>query len=270
MGNLAPHADNLMLGKGKFLFKRFSSAGVAPKDWSFLGNCDTAEIGMNDDVLEKRSSMDAAAGILKKITKNRAIELTIKGNDYALKNMALALMGSTAFLPAQTGGAIAGEAVSGTDFAIPGAVYKLANRDVSSVVLKQGATTLVENTDYKVVNAKAGFVQLLESSSTLDDGAAFTADYTAAAIAADTVPVVQGGTETNIEGQLYFLGDPTSGPTYEGVFHFCSFTPDGAVALIQDDWGEWGLKVALQDDSEGDHGGTAANPYFSLIEVPQA
>jgi hypothetical protein len=267
MGKLAPDADNLMLGKGKLYWKRFNTDGSAPPDWYLLGNCDTVEIGMNDDVLEKRSSMDAAAGILKRITKNRSVEVSIKGNDYALMNMALTLMGNESTLAAQTGGAVVSEALSGAANLVLGAVYKTANRQISAVAVKQGATTLVLGTDYEILSAEIGLIRIKPTSVTADEAAAVTVDYTGAAIAADTVKTLKGATETQIEGALMFVGDPTSGPRYQVEFWYVSSTPDGTVPLIQDDWGEWGLKMAVQDDSTGQYGGSAGEPYFRVTEL---
>jgi hypothetical protein len=263
MGNFAPHKDNLMLGKGQFFAYRFSTAGVKSADLYHMGNVNNAEIQVEDDTIELRSSMTKAAGVLKKVTKSRTVTLKLTGNDYALKNIALMLMGQEATF-SQTTGSVTGEALTGGANAIKGAHYRTAFRGVSALAVKQGVTVLVAGTDYLLVDPTGGVIRLLETSVTITGASPLTCDYTKATITAQ--PIIRPFTDTDVQGQIVFIGDPTSGPVYEAIFWYVNYKPDGSLGLIQDDWGEWNLDLTVQDDTPGLYGGSANEPYGRIYE----
>jgi hypothetical protein len=60
---------------------------------------------------------------------------------------------------------------------------------------------------------------------------------------------VSGGSATNIEGRLRFIGDPTTGPKYEAEFWRVTIRPDGVMGLIGDDFASTPLTVRVEDDS---------------------
>lgn len=260
-----PSPDNVILGKGALYFDRRTAAGVST-GYRHLGNCSVFEVSTEDDVLELRSSLSSAAGVYKRVTRQRSVKLSITGYEFEPNLLAIALMGDvTDFI--QAGGSITAETLATAEVTgLAGKYFQTANRKISAVTLKQGAATLVEGTDYEVVNATVGIIRILPTSETVADGTALTIDYTAAAVAAGATKLIRGATTSLVQGKLLFVGDPQTGPAYEATVWNASFSPQGALGLLQDDWGTWQLDGTAQDDSAGQYGGSTLNPYYQLVE----
>lgn len=104
----------------------------------------------------------------------------------------------------------------------------------------------VLDADYKVFDAAAGLIQILEKGS-IPAGTDLTVTFDTAA---SKRVATSGASDVNIEGELYFLGDPTMGPAKILNIWRGKVTPDGDVGLITDDFGSFGLTVDAQDDRE--------------------
>lgn len=252
----APDPQNLLLGKGELFFDRLSAAGVL-QGYFHLGNCSKFEITLNDDLISINTSQDAAAGLLKRVTRKREVQLTITSNEYAIESMALALMGDSGTFT-QASSAIAGEIL--TTSVVNGRFYKLANRNASAVVLTQGTVTLASGTAYTVYDATAGVIKMITASTTATP---VTAAYTRASLSLDQI---LGATKTKIEGKLLFVPDPTTGPQVDVEVWHVSVAPSGTVGLVSEDWGEYALSLVALDDSLGTYGGGSTMPYFRYIQ----
>ena len=256
-----PDAGNCMIGKGILLFDRFSAAGVQSKNFFELGNVNRLTVLPEDTRAELYSSRDAAAGLYASATTRRKVTLTAVCNEFSLKNLALVLMGDENSYT-QTADPVSGEAVSSA--LKLGAYYKLANREVSNLVVLQGTTTLVLATDYEIVDATLGLFRILPTGAATAD-AAVTANYDKAAITGTDQPRISPFTQSSIIGQALFHGDPSDGPAYDARWWKASIKPTGELGLIQDEYGEFTLAFDVLSDATGAYGGSANYPYGEIL-----
>jgi len=266
----APSSDNVILGKGEVFFDRFNQASSPPTRTGFvhLGNCDTLEINTQDDVLKLNSSMDAGAGVYKQVTRKRDVTFNITGHEYSAPNLAQVLMGATG-LTAQAGAAVSGEVLATAALVgatlptspVLGKYFRTAQREVSAVVVKSAASTLTLGTDYLIIDAELGIIQIILTSN-LTASMDITVSYTSGA--ATDLETVDGGTDAIVEGALMFLPDPSVGPKWEVYVYRASFAPNGALGFIGDDWGRWSISGSAQNDAVGAFGGSTTSPYYRL------
>lgn len=241
MSNEAAVGANMLLGKGEVYFDRFTSPGGASTGERFLGNVESLEIQITDELKQKYSSVQAAAPLAAEALTRRTPEVTLTLDEFTKDNLALALMGTTAAYT-QLGTAVTAEAA-----VVPtlGNYFKLANRKVNTVVVKKGATTYVLGTDY-TLDLETGRVKPL-ATGTMVAGDAITVDYARTAItAADQVAI---GAQGQILGMLRFVPDPTQGPSWDIELWRVNMSPDGTLAFIGDDFGSYQLKGKILDDS---------------------
>jgi hypothetical protein len=231
----------LLLGKGKVYFDRFDASGN-PTGERFLGNTPRFEIETSDDTVEKFSSATADAPRMKEAHIRRGVNVNMDVDEFDVENVALALAGSAGEL-AVTADSVVDEVVSVVE---TGRFYPLAQREVSNVVVQDDTdtTTYVAGTDYDV-DAVTGRLYIIPGGG-ISAGDDLHVDYDYATI---SLPKVSGGSATNIEGRLRFIGDPTTGPKYEAEFWRVTIRPDGVMGLIGDDFASTPLTVRVEDDS---------------------
>jgi hypothetical protein len=262
MAEKTPSSDLVKLGRGKLLFDRFDASGLRT-GFVHLGNCDKFAISMATETIKQKNYMTATAAPYKEARISTDVTVSITGFEFSPSVMAMVLSGDKAFLT-QTAGSATGEVIATIAQAEKGKLYTTAKREISAVVVKQGATTLVLGTDYEVFNAKRGVIRILPTSPSFTDGAAVTADYTAAAITttALAVQVVRGAKAAKIEGRLLFLADNAAGANDEVEAWRVSLSPDGELNFISDEWAKWGMKGSVLDDAAGQYGGSIDSPYY--------
>ena len=260
---VAPDSDNLIVGKGSVYINRFDDAGNGT-GLRHLGNVDAMEITTEDDVIQKFSSMSASAPLYKKITRRRNVTVRLTMSEFSPYNLAIALQGELDETYAQPATAVVGESVSTS--VVLGAYYTLSKLGPYTVApaLKTGATPLVLGTDYELVEANVGVIRLLETAINIADGDPLTADYTPTAYLAGTVPVVKGGTKNTVEGSLLFVGDPSTGPKMKVEVWKASFTADGALGFISEEFADLGLTGGVLADPIGHPG----NELYQVTYLP--
>ena len=123
---------------------------------------------------------------------------------------------------------------------------------------KAGDAAYTAGVDYKL-DALAGNVTILPGSA-IPEGAAVEPVFDCAA---GTFPKIVAGVDANIQGELYFKGDPTWGPTYEASLWKCSVSPQGDLGMITEDWGSIGIDLKLTDDSENHPDA----PYLEYVKL---
>lgn len=258
---LAPNANNHTLGRGAVYFSRHPDSGTWDKSFFHLGNVDQFEISIATQRALLRSSMDRKSGLLNSVVREVTHSVTLRGYDYAPRNLALALLGDTTAYT-QAGTAVTGETL--TTSVVLGAVYRTARRNIGTVTVKKApSTALVLNTDYTIVDAEAGLIQILSTGTTLVAGDTVLIDYTPTAISTGR-SVVRGGSVTQIAGSFLFQGANLSGPNYEALLYRVTIEPSAALALISQDFGSWSLTGQIFDDTPGAWGGSAASPFYTL------
>jgi len=242
------NGNNVLLGRGKVFFNRLSAAGV-PTGYKFLGEVSKLELSTEDDVVEMRDHTVASTPVLKKVVRQRDGKVSLTFHEMDKENLALALMGSvSSYTQANT--AVTGEVL--TTSVVKGHSYKTVNRQLitgGTLVVKQGASTLVLGTDYDVADAVTGLIHIKESSVTVTDGSTITIDYTKPAITAPGLARVVGGNATFIEGALLFVGDPAAGPSADVEIWKASVSPSGVLGLIQDEFAGVDLELTILSDT---------------------
>jgi hypothetical protein len=256
---LAPDPNNILLGKGELFFDRFNAAGLR-QGYFHLGNCAGFGVELKDTILSLYTSQHSTAGLLKRVTSQREVDVTIKSNEFGITNLALALMGDETSV-AQVLSTATETLAAGFTL---GRYYRTAKRNISALAITQGTSTWSLNTDFTIKDANAGIYQVAPAASTaVATTASAVLIYTASA---QTLSAILGATHTKIEGSLLFVPDPTTGPQFDIEIYRCSQSPGGTQDFIGEQFGEYTLSMAALDDSAGAYGGSTSSPYFRLIQ----
>lgn len=238
-----PNADNLLLGAGALYFDRFDANGN-PTGERHLGNCSAFTLSTTVEKVEKYNSMVASRSLYKSVVKQIKAVGKITMQEFDPANLALGLLGEEGVI---TQNLATGVAVNGLKVFKDKYVKIGDYRDITSVIVKDGATgliTYIADTDY-TIDAPTGRIYIPSTSSIVD---ASTVDITLSA-PAKTYTKVVGAQVANVEGFLRFVGDPSSGPAYEGEFWRIALSPEGDIGFIGDDFSSFGLNFECQDDS---------------------
>lgn len=261
MSQTTPLADDLYIGAGRLFFDRFTSAGVKT-GLRFLG--DVSELSITpaeDEVREKYTSTEPSRGLLKRVPIRRKVTFAATLSEWSPENLALVLMGERASYT-QAGASPTGEVLSTAP--LKGVSYQTSKRVISAITLKRGATTIPAG-EYEVVSTESGIIFLKDTAPTFDGAAGdLTIDYTHAAITGDSRPWIKGAKTAVIEGELLYLGNPTTGPKHELKVWKLSISPSEDLGLISDDWGDIKIKGEVLADSTNHPN----EPYYQVIEMP--
>lgn len=266
--NTTPSSGNLLLGKGSLFFDRINPKTGLPTGERHLGNCPTFTFTSSGETLDLYSSMDHDASLYKSVVKQVTGTGKIELNEYDPINLATVLLGDSQSI-SQTAGSIA-PASPESITVHKNCLYKLGgfttpnsqkfNILKSSIVLSKGATALIEDQDYIVVNALAGVIMFPDNlNTTLVEGDTVTLSYN---YNSALLRRIFGGTSTQVEGYLRFIGDPTTGPRYDAEFWHIVVKPEGDVNFIGDDWGKFSLSFECLDDSMNH----ASRPFYYIVK----
>lgn len=262
-----PSAENLLLGAGALYFDRIDNATGKFTGERHLGNCTAFTFAPGAEVLEKYSSMDADRSLYKAVVKQVRATGKITLDEFDPHNLAMAMLGDNSVITQSSGSVLSGGAE--TFVVKKGHMYKLGgvnpanqkfNIDPTSIALTKGATPLVKDRDFIVTSGPAGVIFFPDNLSTiLVDGDSVNITYN---FLASTMKKIVGGTNLKVEGYIRFIGDPTTGPRYDGDFWRVSVTPEGDLNFIGDDWGQFNLTFECMDDSMNH----ASEPFYRLIK----
>ena len=263
----APSASNVMLGRGAIYFDRRTTTDNTVGSFH-LGNCDQFGVNITTEKLTLIDNTQQSSSPYKEVVVETAVAINISGFEFSKENMALATMGANSTLT-QAAASIAGEVLaSATVTNLLGKYFFLSKRDVSNVVLKQGATTHTVDDDYEIVDAARGLIRILPDGD-IADGTALTADYDHAAIlTASALDLVFGGTSAAIEGKLRFISNNTTGPNWDFVAWNASLRPNGDIAFLSgNEFNKFTLEGTAQSDATGTYGGSSSSPYYTLTKA---
>jgi hypothetical protein len=251
-------AQNIILGKGELMYAPIVSGVRQP--YFHMGNCARFAVIFNDDNISINDSTDAAAGVLKRVTRSREVAIEIGSNEYGIENLALAMMGDQSTFT-QTSSAITGEVL--TSSVMAGRFLKTAGRNISGVVITQGTVTWTPTTGYTVYDSSAGIIKVISpAAGGVTTATPCTAAYTRASLSLD---MVLPATRNKVEGSLLFIPDPTTGPQYDVEIWKCAAVPAGDLDFIGDNFGDYQMNMTALRDAEGLFGGSASSPYGRLI-----
>lgn len=172
-----------MATTSKYLAAPAGKIYIAPRNasgktggFTWLGDCDGFKITTSQSALDWEESYTTARGTAGHVITKSDYSLEVSIRNIDGENLARAFYGTSSEVAA---GSVVGEAVT----AYNGSRFALKYQGVSSVVVKKGATTLVEGTDY-TVDAEFGAIEILPGSTqvTGSTGVALTVDYSHAKV----------------------------------------------------------------------------------------
>ena len=214
--------------------------GVPGPLW-WVANCPKAELAPKVERRIKRESWSGFREISKSRIKTRDAELTMTLEDINVNNVKIGLLGKNV---TTAGGAITAEAfptVAVKD------VVKLKYPNATSIVITDSAgspATLVLGTDYKVLDPKAGLIEILSLGAYTQP---FKAAYTAAAVPVITGMEADDATEYYIYCALINTEPSTDQPIGIEIYR-TAFDPTALLALINEDQGSFDVKATVLRD----------------------
>ena len=254
-----PLAHLPMLGKGSLLCDVFDASGNLA-GYQHLGNVTKCEQEIKDDQAKLYQSINATPSLIATAVKKRDVMLSITGTDFSFQHLAIAMMaagGAETTLSTGTTPVVA-EPLASATATKKGKYFATIGRNIGTVSVKQGVTTLVAGTDYVVVDALEGLIYFPLTSGVVDT-TAVTVDYTPTAI---SMSQVAGGVAPFVKARLRFVPDPTDGKRVGVEWWQVNLSPNGKLGLIADDYGNWELDGMVLND--------AANhpnaPYFLMTD----
>jgi hypothetical protein len=259
----APNQSNYFIGRGALYVDIHTAANVRTSYFHW-GNVEDLQIVPSSQVATLRSSLDASSGVLAEDEISKDFEVRWRNTECNRKVLAAAIAGTEAYFTQSSSTVTAEILTSSVEL---GGVYKTAKRAASSIVVKQGASTLVLGTDYEVVDATACMIHILPTSSTVTAGSAITVDYSAAAVSTTSQKIIQGGNKGTVKVSLWFKGAPVAGPTREVDVWCASLKMADALALINgNDYARMAQSAKIINDAAGSFGGSSSDPYFRIYE----
>jgi hypothetical protein len=130
-----------------------------------------------------------------------------------------------------------------------GGIYKTALLAPTEITIESDEETpvpFVANTDYRVVDAAAGLIEILALPATVVAGDPMHISYTPTAkTAADNIMTVHGGSATAIEGSLLAVGYPSKGPKHMCQIWRCQISPAGAFPFVSESSSQYELKIKV-------------------------
>lgn len=238
--------DNYFSGQGKiYIAKRDPTTGN-PLNFYYMGNVPKLEAQYT---ATRRKHQESTSGQrltdrVQSTTKEGRLALTLE--DVQKKNLALLMAGNTVSLAS---GSFASASFDVFPSAlVVGDIVKLAKPNATSFVLKDSAgspATLVFNTDYAIIDAGHGLVQILNLSTYTQP---FKAQYSYAATDAVTAYTADDDTEYYV----YFAGINTEADPDQRIgadFYRCVFDPGKSLNLISADQGTFDLEAEILRDN---------------------
>ena len=241
-----PFENNYTLGRGELYFARKDPVTGAMGGERYLGNTPSANLTAEEEKLEHFSS-DRGIRVKDKVVTlqvNYTGTLEVDNIDY--ENVALFFLGETENLTI-TQTTVASEQVGVTGVGVEkGMFYQLGmtagnpagakgiifpGAAGTAFALRKGGTPLTSGVDY-VVNAELGRVEILETSTVIQDGDLLTATYT---VAASTRRRVISGS-TAVSGSLRYVAYNPEGEQIDYFMPSVTLSPNGDFALKSDEW----------------------------------
>lgn len=182
------------IGQGAVYVAPRASNGSINGGWTELGDTERLEVTTNQNFVEDYESCSGNRAVALHIPIQTDWKLAVDAKSFSKENLSRAFYG--------TATAIAGASVTGeahTAYAL-NQIIPLKHADVSTVVVKEGATTLVANTDY-TIDADNGTITIISATTIGTFPSNLTVDYTYAA-----QEKVEASTQTIAEYAFRFQG----------------------------------------------------------------
>lgn len=238
-------SGNFKKGKGGLYMAEWL-AGVAPDAADLgvkIGNCESITFGPTDvQTTEKYSSTQNNAPLLIKQVDRVGYQLAAQCDEHTKDNL-LAFFGASQSTIAQ----VAGASTKNLANVVVGRSYMIGSFLLSSVVVMEGSTVKVLNTDYALYPER-GVIEILGGSLINNDDV--TVEFTRAVKSYTRLAV---GQSINRTVKLSYFADDatTSGITARDILIVpkAAVIMDGEYQLISDDFGTFNLQFDVLDDS---------------------
>lgn len=261
---LTPHPDLLTIGAGDVFFDRFLAG--APQGELHFGDAEALEGTAEIEKLENRTNMRGSRAVRKEVITASKYTVTATMKEFSADNVALAMLAEVL--------ALSQGAATATDANVFGGAplkfdhwYRLQLNGVdvhypSLTSLEQGGPALTEDIDY-VFDRHTGMVKLLSTG-----GAAEAATTWSGSVPAIEGKQVHGFSTPRIEGRLRYRTAPDllSGQQEEYVFHKCSVSPEGVMALIATEFRTQALQFVIEEDTSKPDG----ERFYTYRQLPAA
>lgn len=221
-----------------YIAERTPVTGVPGPLW-WVANCPKAELAPKIERRVKRESWSGLREISKSRIKTRDAELTMTLEDINKNNVAIGLLGKNV---TTAGGAKTGELFPTV---VVGSVVKLKFPNASAIVITDSlAAAVTLDTHYKVLDAKAGLIEILSLGAFTQP---FQAAYTAAAVGVITGMEADDSKEYYIYCALINTEPSTDQPIGLEIFR-TAIDPTALLALINEDQGSFDIKATVLRD----------------------
>lgn len=172
-------ADLYFSGQGKVYFQEIDANGAVAGPQYWIGDADVLQTAGSETTVSFQESYSGLRATVVDVTQTTDLTATIGIRNISGKNLATAFYGTQT---SSAGASVTAEAHAAYNVAGNAIILNFPN--VSSVIVKKGATTAVLNTDYSL-DAVNGIITVLPGSTvitaTTGAGDAITVDYTYAA-----------------------------------------------------------------------------------------
>lgn len=245
MSNVAQGAREL-LGDGQLLIDRWTgTTPAATGGYRLIGNAKLFTITPTPEVKETIDHTSGTRQVLSRAFTRVVTEFEIEPSENSVENLALFMLGDDSQTYSQAGGTIASENLNG-GVAVPALdrFYFTANRNISALVVKVGATTKATPADYILADAQSGAIYLPSGSSIVPGTDIVNTAYTAAALTGgNALQKVLGGTFPTILCSLRLIPKNIYGPLWQVDVWKAQIAPSGAKSFISDDFDSFKIKA---------------------------
>jgi hypothetical protein len=233
------YVENPFSFQGEIYIALLDATTKLPGSFWWIGNCPKAEFKPKIERRQKKESWSGKRQISRTAVKSREASLDMTIEDLNKHNVKVGLLGN---LVTTAGGAITNE-THGSLLEV-GSVVKLKNPNASSIVVTDSAgspATLVANTDYKVLDADHGLIEILSLGSYTQP---FKFAYTSAATLVITGMEADDSNEYAIYCKLINTEDTPDQATALEIYRV-QIDPTQLLALMNEDDGSFDISALV-------------------------
>lgn len=227
------------LGSGDLYYNRVVN-GVS-EGWYRFGNATRFEIQENAEIRERISRQGATYGqVLDSVAIKQPAEISVTLDDLDYKNLALAFLGTTSSVTV-TGATVTAEEHTAPS---PGASIQTAFGKISAVSVSgpSGSPAYVDGTDFRVMDAELGLIEIIEGGTITKDDE-LEVDYTYDGLTANRVT---GGTSASIKVALMMNGRNLADDSVSKVNVWeAVLTPESGVDFLSEEFASLELTGTL-------------------------
>ncbi|WKZ15432.1 MAG: hypothetical protein QY317_16170 [Candidatus Jettenia caeni] len=242
-------AESYLIGGGKLYFNAGGNTGFRD-----LGNIVNISLTKAIKDLEHYAAASGKKLLDKKVVIESKIGLKFKLDEFDKDNLDMIFLGDGAADASYSSGSVVDEAITG----YIDRVFFTAKGGISAVVITNdaGNITYVADTDYKIIDATKGIIEIL-SGGAISNGQALKVDYSYAAYTANKIKV---GKTFSVDGKARLIFKAAAGNDITWVINNCNLKTEGDIALESEKWADADFTLDVLADSSD-----AAQPYGYIL-----